>query len=79
MLHPMTEPCAGAMPVTVADRLAGFVVRDAASLRFVAIDRRFGVLDGSRFPRLDAARHAAARIARLVMPEAGGEQGQHAG
>lgn len=59
-----------AVPVTVGGQLAGFLVRDAARLRFVATDRRFGVLDGSRFCRPRDARAAAERLARLVGAEA---------
>jgi hypothetical protein len=65
----MCERLAGAVPVTVADLLAGVLVGEARNLRFIALDRRFGVLDGSRFPRLDDAERAASRIARLVLGE----------
>ena len=61
----MCERLAGAVPVTVADLLVG----EASNLRFIALDRRFGVLDGSRFPRLGDAERAASRVARLVMGE----------
>ena len=65
----MCERLASAVPVTVADLLAGVLVGEASNLRFIALDRRFGVLDGSRFPRLDDAERAASRIARLVVGE----------
>jgi hypothetical protein len=65
----MCERLAGAVPVTVADLLAGVLVGEPSNLRFVALDRRFGVLDGSRFPRLDDAQRAARRVARLVVGE----------
>jgi hypothetical protein len=66
----MCDRLPGAVPVTVADQLAGFLVQDTARLRFVAADRRFALLDGSRFARSADAQRAADRIARLVLPEA---------
>ena len=73
----MCERLASAVPVTVAQQLAGFLVHDEARLRFVATDRRFGVLDGSRFSRPRDARRAAVRLARVIRhdgeaPGAGG-------
>jgi hypothetical protein len=59
------------VPVTAADQLAGFLVRDAARFRFVAADRRFGILDGSRFSRLPDAQRAVDRVANLARDEAG--------
>jgi hypothetical protein len=65
----MREHDANAVPVTVADLLAGFLVGEPTNLRFVALDRRFDVLDGSRFHRPDAARHAARRLADVVLDD----------
>lgn len=70
----MLDHSLGAVPVTVANLLTGFVVPEAARFRFVAVDQRFGVLDGSRFTRPDDARRAAMRMARLVIQDRAGDQ-----
>ena len=66
----MRHQLGNAVPVTVADIVAGFAVDDdVRGFRFVAIDPRFRVLEGSRFHRLEQARLAACRMARVVLPE----------
>jgi hypothetical protein len=65
----MREAIVSAMPVRVADRIAGYVVEDKERLRFVAADRRFGVLDGSRFWHLRDVQRAADRLARVTLGE----------
>ena len=65
----MYSPAASAAQVTVDDRLAGLLLEDAGRLRFVAVDRRFAVLDGSRFYRRRDAQLAAERVARLTRRE----------
>jgi hypothetical protein len=70
----MPEHDASAVPVTVADLLAGVLVGGPTELRFVALDRRFKVLDGSRFRRADAARRAARRLADLVLEDGRAER-----
>ncbi|MEK0085647.1 hypothetical protein [Benzoatithermus flavus] len=70
----MQERNANAVPVTVADLLAGVLVGEPTDLRFVALDRRFRVLDGSRFRRPDAARRAARRLAAVVLGDGSGER-----
>ena len=59
------------VPVTAADQLAGFLVRDSTRFRFLAADSRFGLLDGSRFSRLPDAQRAVERLARVVQGEGG--------
>lgn len=71
----MCERPASAVPVTVAQRLAGFLVRDEARLRFVATDHRFGVLDGSRFSRPRDAQRAAVRLARVIRRDGEEQEG----
>ena len=54
------------LPIMVSDQIAGVLVADRRRWRFVAVDRRFGVLDGSRFGRAEAARQSAVRLARAA-------------
>lgn len=68
----MNDSTMAAVPVRVADRIAGYVVADDIRLRFVAADRRFTVLDGSRFWHLGDAQRAADRLARTTAGEARG-------
>jgi hypothetical protein len=49
-------------PIFIAGQIAGVLVRDALDFRFVAVDRRFLVLDGSRFRDAEAARQSAVRL-----------------
>lgn len=69
----MFERLPTTVPVTAANQLAGFLVRDESRFRFVAADRRFGILDGSRFSRLPDAERAVQRVADLVRDEAAGQ------
>ena len=64
----MCKQLAPVWPVSVADLLVGIIVDDERGFRFVAVDRRFRVLDGSSFRRLDDARQAASRVARATAP-----------
>lgn len=48
---------------------AGLALREETGFRFVAVDPRFDVLDGSRFRRLDEVEAAARRLARVVLDE----------
>jgi hypothetical protein len=65
----MCNQLARVWPVDVADLLVGIIVDDdERGLRFVAVDRRFRVLDGSSFRRLGDARQAASRVARTTAP-----------
>ena len=64
----MCNQLARVWPVNVADLLVGVVVDDERGFRFVAVDRRFRVLDGSSFRRLGDARQAASRVARATVP-----------
>ena len=58
--------CAGRpVSITVADRTVGLAV--ARGFRFVAVDPRFGLLDGSRFGRVTDAHRAADRLGRIVL------------
>jgi hypothetical protein len=50
----------------IADLIAGVLVPEDRSFRFVAVDRRFGMLDGSRFGHAEAVRQSAARLAKAV-------------
>jgi hypothetical protein len=54
--------------ITVADRTVGLAVAEARGFRFVAVDPRFGLLDGSRFGRVTDAHRAADRLGRIVLP-----------
>jgi hypothetical protein len=62
----MPDHPAAVAPVVVSDRLAGVLVGDKGRLRFVAVDRRFRMLDGSWFARPEAAHRAAVRLARAT-------------
>jgi len=62
---------APAVPLTVAGQVTGFLVQDSARFRFVAADRRFTVLDGSKFVRLPDAQRAADRLAAALAAERG--------
>ena len=56
-----------AVPIAVGDREIGFAVpAPRGGFRFVAADPEFGVLDGSRFARLDQLERAASTLARVV-------------
>jgi hypothetical protein len=59
----MSHRPAATTAIIVSDLLAGVLVTENRRFRFVAVDGRFGVLDGSRFPDADAARQSAARLA----------------
>ena len=61
-------------PIIVADRLAGVLVTEDRRFRFVAVDRRFRVLDGSRLARPDAARQSAVRLADATTEQEIGDQ-----
>lgn len=65
----MRETSAPVLPIVENERVAGLLVGEARDRRFVAIDRRFTLLDGSRFPRADTARDAVRRLARVVTGE----------
>lgn len=45
----MRETSAPVLPIVENERVAGLLVGEARDRRFVAIDRRFTLLDGSRF------------------------------
>jgi hypothetical protein len=60
-------------PVVVSDHLAGVLVGDGRRLRFVAVDRRFRMLDGSRFTHPEAAHRSAVRLARATAERGPGE------
>ena len=62
----MPDHPAGPTPVVVSDLLAGILVGEDGRLRFVAVDRRFRMLDGSRFARPEAAHRSAVRLARAA-------------
>ena len=59
--------------VVVEGISAGFCVRDGRSLRFRALDPRFGLLDDSRFARAEQLRSAAMRLAAAARDQANGE------
>jgi hypothetical protein len=61
------EPALRAVVVRGID--AGLALREKTGFRFVAVDPRFDVLDGSRFQRLDEVEAAARRLARVVLEE----------
>ncbi len=60
--------------ITVADRTVGLAVAEARGFRFVAVDPRFGLLDGSRFGRVTDAHRAADRLGRIVLTGRCGER-----
>jgi hypothetical protein len=55
--------------VVVEGISAGVAVREGGRLRFRAIHPRFEILDGSRFPRAEQLKRAAARVARASRDE----------
>jgi hypothetical protein len=65
----MRETSAPVLPIVENEGVAGFLIGEARDRRFVAVDRRFTLLDGSRFPRVDIARDAVRRLARVVQSE----------
>ncbi len=65
----MRETSAPVLTIVENDRVAGLLVGEASERRFVAVDRRFSLLDGSRFARPDTARDAVRRLARVVTSE----------
>ena len=65
----MSTSSTSAAPVTVDSRLAGLLLEEAGRFRFVAVDRRYAVLDGSRFYRRRDAQLAAERVARSTRCE----------
>ena len=54
------------MPIMASDMIAGVLVAENRCFRFVAVDRRFRVLDGSRFGHAEAARQSAVRLAKAA-------------
>ena len=54
------------MPILVSDVIAGVLVAEEQYFRFVAVDRRFRMLDGSRYGHAEAARQSAARLAKAA-------------
>jgi hypothetical protein len=66
-MHPS---CATVQPIRLTDAQVGIVVPESRGFRFVALDRRFALLDGSRFMQVQQAEAAAHRLARAVAPEA---------
>jgi hypothetical protein len=66
-----TEPnvkqgVAASTPILLADQIAGVLVQEDLGFRFVAVDRRFFVLDGSRFRNEEAARQSAVRLVQAT-------------
>ena len=61
--------CETVQPIRLADAQVGFVVPEGRGFRFVAMDRRFALLDGSRFMQVHQAEAAAHRLARVLAPE----------
>jgi hypothetical protein len=57
---------AATLPIMISDQIAGVLVAESRRWRFVAVDRRFAVLDGSRFGQAEAARQSAVRLARAA-------------
>ena len=53
--------------ITVADCTVGIAVAEARGFRFVAVDPRFGLLDGSRFGRVTDVDRAAHRLGQVVL------------
>jgi hypothetical protein len=53
--------------IEVDDIAAGLALRERGGWRFVAADRRFQILDGSRFKRVAQAEHAARNLWRAQM------------
>lgn len=54
------------MPILVSDVIAGVLVAEEQYFRFVAVDRRFRMLDGSRYGHAEAARQSAVRLAKAA-------------
>jgi hypothetical protein len=61
--------CATVQPIRLTDAQVGIVVPESRGFRFVALDRRFALLDGSRFMQVQQAEAAAHRLARVVALE----------
>ena len=69
----MTTGHPNAIFIEVRGSTAGLAVPEPEGFRFIAADRRFTILDGSRFRRLHALRQAAWQldtIASAPLPEA---------
>lgn len=59
----MTDINSNAVLIEVVGIDAGIAVRDRRGFQFVAVDPRFGVLDGSRFASIRQAERAARQLA----------------
>src|SRR3954447_25066548 len=62
MRHAMHDCASRPVSITVADRTVGLAVAEGRGYRFVSVDPRFGLLDGSRLGRVTDARRAADRL-----------------
>lgn len=63
---PHAIPNAKAVLIEVDDVAAGIAIREGCGFRFVAVDPRFSLLDGSRFYRLHQAEQAARKLAETI-------------
>jgi len=54
------------MPIMVSDLIVGVLVPEDQQFRFIAVDRRFRMLDGNRFRQAEAARLSAVRLAKAA-------------
>jgi hypothetical protein len=53
-------------PIFLAGQIAGVLVQEDLGFRFVAVDHRFSVLDGSRFRNAESARQSAVRLVQAT-------------
>ena len=63
------------MPIMVSDLIVGVLVPEDQQFRFIAVDRRFRMLDGSRFRQAEAARLSAVRLAKAATERAAVDPG----
>jgi hypothetical protein len=63
-----------AVVIEIGDVPAGIALPEKVGYRFVAVDQRFRLLDGSRFRRLSQAELAARNLFAALTPEVGTER-----
>jgi len=67
-------PDTGAVLIEIADQPAGIALPDGSAYRFIAVDPRFRILDGSRFKKPVQAEIAARNLLAAQEPGARGRE-----
>ena len=69
---PLTPPDRGAVLIEIANQPAGIALPEGSVYRFIAVDPRFRILDGSRFKKPLQAEIAARNLFAAQGPESQG-------